>query len=77
MIGQCPPKYVGVHVLQHCCDSDEMRAFVGLHCNSCVVMHGLENKNKEIFLHLPVTSYLKGQNVYVIIWFMNTISVCI
>jgi hypothetical protein len=40
-------------------------------------MHGLENKNKEIFLHLPVTSYLKGQNVYVIIWFMNTISVCI
>jgi hypothetical protein len=38
-------------------------------------MHGMENK-KEVFFHLPVTSYLKYQNVYVIIRFTNPISVC-
>jgi len=33
MTGQWGQKHVGVDVLKHYCNSNEVRAFVGLHCN--------------------------------------------
>jgi len=34
MVGQLGPKHVGVDILKHKCDSDELCSSVGSHCNN-------------------------------------------
>jgi hypothetical protein len=43
-MGQQGPKHVGVCVLKHYCNFNDVCAFVGHTVNSWIIMHGIENK---------------------------------
>ena len=34
-------------MLKYYCDCKEVCAFVGLHCNNCIIMHGMQNENTQ------------------------------
>ena len=48
MMEECGPKHVVFGLLKHYCYSDELYAFVGLHCGKWIIMHGMENIKKII-----------------------------
>jgi hypothetical protein len=48
-MGQCHPKHVEADALKHYYNSNNMYAFIGLHCN-CIILHGMENEKLENIL---------------------------
>jgi len=34
-------------MLKYYCDLNEVCSFVGLHCNSCIIVHGIQNENTQ------------------------------
>jgi hypothetical protein len=50
MMDQWGSKHVGVCVLKHC-DSNELCAFIGLHCGKLIIVHGMgKSKTSRIYL---------------------------
>ena len=51
---ECGPKHVAADVLLHYCDSHEVSACVGLHCDHWIITHRKEKvKSSSFYKRIP------------------------
>jgi len=73
MMDQWSPKHVGIDVLKHYCDFNEVCAFVGLHCSNWIITHGMQNvklrKDSAVLRCLKLWNvFLLNRRIWLRVW---------